>query len=475
MKRLHIIIGAVALAAMITPSVASASGFLVARFGGEQGHPTSSHPSAIYFNPAGLSLNSGTRVYVEGLFGTRSANYTRPTEAIDTVINEGDSSAGTPTNVSSANSGKATLSDLFAAPFAAVVSDLGIKNLGVAAGVYVPFGGSASWNQNSEYSDNNAYPGAVDGVQRWSSIEGKIQSLYVTLAGSYYIPKLRLSIGAGLNVVSTSVENIRARNASGTDDLVSSNGTMQEGRALVDVSNTALSVGAGVIWRPTDAVSVGVSYQSRPNFGTTNLKGTLQTKLSLASPSTSDIALRWPLPDVVRAGVAFRPTRRSEVRVFGDFTRWSVLDNHCAMTMETAEMGCLLDEEGRVDPNGASVAFNIPRRWEDTFGLRAGGSYWLNAEREVFVGLGYDGNAIPDTTIGPDIPDSKKMTASIGGRVLLTPELRLSATFTQVIYFEREVELRDESPFEGLSRLPDHAGSYQQSVSLFNMGVEYMF
>ena len=34
---------------------ASASGFFVARFGGEHGHPTTDNPTAMYYNPA-LSL-----------------------------------------------------------------------------------------------------------------------------------------------------------------------------------------------------------------------------------------------------------------------------------------------------------------------------------------------------------------------------------------------------------------------------------
>jgi len=475
MKRLQMIIVAVGVAATVTPNVADASGFMVARFGGEQGHPTTSHPSAIYFNPAGLSLNSGTRVYVEGLFGTRSQGYTRPTTAIDNVVTDGDPVAGTPTSATSANAGEAKLSNLFAAPFAAVVSDLGIKNLGVAAGIYVPFGGSASWDENGEYSGDDAYPGAVDGVQRWSNIEGEIQSLYATLAGSYYFPKLRLAVGVGFNAVFTKSRNIRARNAAGTDDLLASNGAMQEGRASLDITGTSMSLGAGVIWQPTDKLRVGVSYQSRPNFGTTTLKGELRAKLSLATPTTTDIVVRWPLPDVIRAGATFRPTKRTEVRVFGDFTRWSVLDNHCAMAMDSADRGCLLDDRGNADPSGASIVFNIPRHWEDAFGLRVGGSYWLSEKRELFAGLGYDGNAIPDTTIGPDITDQEKMTASLGGRMLLTSELRLSLTFTQVIYFTRDVEVRAASPFDGISRLPDFAGSYTQSVSLFNLGAEYMF
>ena len=43
---------------MVTSDIL-ASGFYVARFGGEHGHPTTDNLSAIYYNPAGLSLGLG--------------------------------------------------------------------------------------------------------------------------------------------------------------------------------------------------------------------------------------------------------------------------------------------------------------------------------------------------------------------------------------------------------------------------------
>jgi len=475
MRRINLTILAVAVAATLAPGVARASGFLVARFGGEQGHPTTTHGSAIYFNPAGLALTSGTRIYAEGMFGTRTASYYRPTAAIDNLVPEGDSGGGTPGVVSSANSGTATLSNPFAAPFAAVVSDLGVRNLGVGIGVYVPFGGAASWDSNSEYTGNDMYPGAVDGVQRWWSIEGSIQSIYTTAAVSYYLPEARLALGAGLNVIRTEVRTIRARNAIGTDDLVASDGSPQEGRALLDAHNMTMSVGIGAIWQPVDALFVGVSYQSRPNFKTTNLKGKLTTKLGLSAPSETDVALRWPLPDVFRAGVTIRPVPRLELRVFGDYVRWSVVDDHCTMTMSTMSRGCKIDDQGNAMSDGATVVVNIPRRWKDAMGVRMGASYWLSSAREIFAGLGYDGSAIPDETLGPDIIDQDKMTASVGTRIEVARHMRLAGTFTQVFYFKRQLAARDEPTFEGISRTPDQAGTYKQSVSVFNLGLEYLF
>ena len=89
MRRANFIIVATVLVAVVTPNLASGSGFLVARFGGEHGHPTTHHPAAIYFNPAGLALNKGTHIYAEGLLGFRTVTYTRPVAAIDSLARGG--------------------------------------------------------------------------------------------------------------------------------------------------------------------------------------------------------------------------------------------------------------------------------------------------------------------------------------------------------------------------------------------------
>lgn len=466
---------AAAFAATAAQSPAHASGFLVARFGGEQGHPTTDHPSAIYYNPAGLALGSGTRIYAEGLFGFRTASYDRPEAAIDNVVADGAMETGTPQSAVAANSGKATLSNLVAAPFVAIVSDLGVHNLGVGVGAYVPFGGSAEWDTNDAFAGDDTYPGAVDGVQRWASISGSIRSLYLTAAGAYRIPGLNLSFGAGVNVVLNSVDTVRARNASGTDDLLASTGNIQEGRSIIDASNVNVSFGVGAIWQPSDKLMVGVSYQSRPNYGKNNLKGDLRTKLGIASTSNDKIEIRWPLPDVARAGLRIMPSKRTELRLFGEFVRWSVVDNHCIMTADTASKGCQLTATGAGTPDGATILTNIPRHWKDTFGLRAGGSYWLNKATELFAGLGYDGNAVPDSTAAADIIDMPKISLAGGARFDLTDSLRLSGTYTQVVYFQRDVPLRSGPPLASASRVPDGAGTYKQSVGVLIVGAEYMF
>lgn len=468
---------------------AAAGGFLVARFGGEHGHPTTDNPTAIYYNPAGLSLGTGTRLYLDGNFAWRTFTYDRDPDAIDNPQPAGEASANTPRGTAgkdgvAANSGEAKLANFIASPFAAVVTDFGVKGLGVGASFSVPFGGTSVWDDGQASEE---YPGSVDGTQRWWVIEGTIQSIYLTGAAAYEIPDTRLSIGLAVNTVLSKVHTVRARNTDGTDNLVVGD-QLQEGRALVEVSGVDLSIGFGLLWQPLDNLWIGASYQSQPGFGEQKLEGdgTIIVGKSEIDGKKTKMEFFQELPDVVRLGARYRPTPVSEIRLFGDYQRWSVFTEQCFLNADIQGRSCTPGADGVVD---GKIAI-IPRDWEDTFGVRAGYSHWLGST-EVLGGLGYDSNAVPDDTIDPSLYDTDKVTASLGARfVLIENALHLGATFTQVVYFERTVDARPKktladgtntiSDISGTSikehrRGPDAAGTYSTAVSLLNLNVEYAF
>lgn len=462
MKRFVVLAAA---AAIVLPSVrASASGFLAARFGGEHGHPTTSNPTALYYNPAGLALATGTRLYLSGTFAYRTASYDRPSDVIDNI-----GTPGTPEDAVDANSGEATLANFLVSPFAAVTSDLGIENLGVGLGFYAPFGGQSEWDKNDKYRGNDAYPGAVDGPQRWWSIDGTIRALYFTAGGAYRIPDLRLSLGVGVNLVKSEVNTGRARNSNGSDDMVTDTGALQEGRSLIDASGWSLGLGAGVIWEPVENLFVGLSYQSQPGFGEQSLEGTLKTALGTGPADEEDIELRQALPDVVRLGLRYR-TLPWEYRLFGEYVRWSVFERQCLVS--AGSPACDLAPDGAARSDG--IILNIPRDWHDSWGLRGGVSHWFSENVEVFLGAGYDGNAASDEGLDAALIDMPKVTGALGGRfALLDGVLAIQPTLTQVYYFERTIE--NPKRFAPPSRTPDNSGVYNQSVTTLDLAVEYTF
>jgi long-chain fatty acid transport protein len=435
---------------------ALASGFSTARFGGEHGTPVTTNPTAIYYNPAGIAESTGVHIFLDGNIAFRAATWTHAPEATDDV------------SVPGANDGEATLFNVVAAPMLGASAKLG--DLAIGGGFYVPFGGSATWDQNEAFEGDARYPGPLDGVQRWHSISGSIQSMYFTLAGAYDIKSIGLSLGVSGNLISSSVKTLRARTAS------SDNTVAAEGRSLIDVSGLQFSAAFGAMLEAVpEKLWIGASYQAAPNFsGKVQLDGTLVNNLSGTPDAPVDVTLHQGLPDVIRLGVRFAAAEGMELRLHGDYTRWSLMDRQC-LTPKGKE--CQLNEDGSssAPPEEAPIV-NLPRGWNDAFGVRAGLSYWPTESAELFSGIGYDSNAIPDETLDPSIMDYDDVSVGLGGRFAIGDHLHLAASYTHFFAVQRDTTGKstiDDKPIP--SRSPDAGGLFTQTIGVVNLNLDVGF
>lgn len=456
---------------------ARAGGFATGRYAGEHGHVATDHTTAIYFNPAGLALGVGWRLYVEGILAWRTVEYRRPEGAIDNIT-EGEGEAGTPADAVGVNAGKATLSDIVAAPFLGVATDLGVPNLGVGLGFYAPFGGQSKWDKNDDYTGDSEFPGAEDGVQRWHVIEGEIRVLYTTLAGAYRLPGPRLSLGASVSLIRSNIWTVRARTVQGTDDVISAVGDVAEGRSLVDVSGYSVGASLGVNWEAMPGLWVAASYQSQPGFGNSTQSGTLTNKFGSGPSDESEIRFEQALPDIARLGIRYQPMSQLELRMSGDYQRWSVFEHQCFLLASSDNANCALNENGEALDEAEGIIVNIPREWDDSFGVRVGASWWFTPDLEVNGGVNFDSNAVPDRTIDASLLDQNKLIAIAGVRWAAIPQsLIIALTANNAFYFDRTVAPRDQGEIGTLSPsvVPDGAGRYSQNVLFFNLGAEYRF
>lgn len=450
---------AVALAALggtlAVSSLAQAAGFAAARFGGEHGNVTETNPTALYFNPGAIGLSEGLHLYVDGTLALRRLTWTHPASPNDVPD---------PVGAEGANAGKAELLNVFGAPMLGATLRLGDFALGAA--VYVPFGGRAHWSKNDDFAGGAEYPLATDGVQRWHSIEGALTYVYGTLGVAYRWGKL--SVGASANLVSSSVVSKKAKNPLNQGDP----DTEREGRVELDVSGIQGSFGAGALLEVLEQqLWLGASYQAQPGLGPMQLSGTLTIDhrgSSVPYPVTFDQAL----PDIVRLGARFRPAPSVELRLFGDMTRWSVMKTQC---VAVEEHPCVVDATG-ADAGDSGVLLNLRRKWQDTFGVRAGVSHWFNPALELFVGAGFETAAVPDATLDPELADSQIVSGALGGRLQLFDTWFFGASFTHLQYLNRDNTGKSELTNAVLpTRRADGGGQYSQFVSILNANIEKTF
>lgn len=435
---------------------AQGAGFAAARFGGEHGNVTATNPTALYFNPAGLAFSSGTRLFLDGTLALRHASWTHAAAATDPAE---------PAGAMGANVGKATLFNVFGGPMFGASTRLG--ELGLGMSVSVPFGGRAKWNRNETFAASAMFPLAADGVQRWHGIEGSLTFIYVTAGAAYRLGPL--AIGVTGNFIRSSVKSTQAKTPTGDGDP----DLAREGRAVLDVSGNQGSFAVGAMAEVVEEqLWLSASYQAQPGLGTMRLDGTLTTVYQ-GGNTPFPASFHQALPDITRVGARYRPSARAEVRVFGEFARWSVMQTQCA---GLRGQECAVDPTGADASQGASVLQNLRRKWNDSVALRASASHWLASGTELFAGLGLETAAVPDATLDPGLADANNISAALGGRFRLMDTLFLAGSYTHIQYQDRNTRgasrLPDASP---PTKRPDGGGHYTQWIGLFNLNVEKQF
>jgi long-chain fatty acid transport protein len=449
----RIVFGAACALALVTAdSTARAGGFDSSRIGGERGHAASPTPFAVYYNPAALSGTRKVHLAADFTLALHSASYERS-----------ESTVPEPADAKGANVGTAKLFDVLAGP--SLAGSLRMGDFAVGLGFFAPMSGSMSWDGNTKFNGNSQYPGAQDGVARWHQIEGDQMTLYSSLAASYVLPSLRLSFGAGGNLVYATTRLIRAKTAPNLDSLGN------EGRIDLDVDGIVGSFSAGVMWEAlAEQLWIGASYQAPPGlYDGMVLKGKVRTYLT--GDETKKVELHQSLPDIVRLAVRYKADRY-ELRAFGDYTRWSVMEDQC---LATAGGSCALDEHGASAVGPGEIIANQVRRWKDSFGARLGASYWLSPEWETFVGLGYDSNAIPSPYLEAGTLDGHDLSAAVGGRLLLGSHTALALSYTHVQTLTRTVTNSRLDNLHGESKMPSAEGEYKQWLGMFNSVIEVYF
>jgi long-chain fatty acid transport protein len=473
----------VSAAALLLPSgEAAASGLSAARFGGEHGHPTADNPTAIYYNPAGIALKPGTRIFLDGNLAFRRASYDRPESAIN------DPGGGTPSDALDANAGQARLQNTLFSPFFGASSDLGTKVFAVGAAAYFPFGGQAVWGQNTKYAGDSAYPGAIDGVQRWYTIDGKIRSMYLTGAMALTIPQIGLSIGLTGSAIRSETNTIRARNGDGSDDLIDPTfNNLKEGRSWLTASGWQAGFSVGAIWSWRQRLWIGSSYTSQPNVvGGMTLKGTLHNALTTQAPVSSPIELTQTLPEIIRLGFRVRPTERFELRLFADYTRWSVFDKQCVLDANVKGRACDFagadtaltkpEDFGGDAPGNNGTIQHLPRFWKDAGGVRLGASYWVLPKLEAYAGLGYDSSAVRPETLDAALMDMDKLSFSLGARWQIIRNLAMALTITDIAYLKVDTKGKNIlNKFKAPTRQADANGVYRQNILLANLYLDVAF
>ncbi|MEY2933498.1 MAG: hypothetical protein RL033_4247 [Pseudomonadota bacterium] len=399
---------AVLVAALLSTSGAQASGFHVdeqdSRATGRSGAVVArgENSSAVYYNPAGLAELHGVQIQA-------GASVVRPTAEFTDQANGA---------VTEANTDSFVLPQVFASWRASPLVALGI-------GVYSPYGLAMDWPASS--------PG------RASVRQAELQTLFITPAWalnlSRWVPGL--SVGLGPDLVPAAVRLVRDI-PFGTDV------------ADVQLSGDAFGIGGhgGISYQPPALPqwSFGLAYRSplelefkgRADFDAPDaFRGSL--------PPDGDVRTALTLPQMVLAGVAFRPLPGCEIELDGNWRGWSSYDR--------------LDVEL---PDGQVQS--SPKNWRNSYTVRLGAEYAFLDRWVARVGGAWDQTPVPESTLDFQLPDVDRwaLSAGFGARI----SSAVTADLGALVVLPRQRQTGSGDPLE-----PPVKGRFEIAAWVFGLSV----
>jgi long-chain fatty acid transport protein len=405
--------------------------------------------SAIFFNPAGLALQTNTVVSGELTGVAPRGTFTNSTTGLVSSLNNR------------------------IIPVPSAYGATPIHHFVVGVGVFAPYGLVTDWPNTSE--------------GRFLGYFSSIRSYYIqpTIAARV---NNHVLVGGGVDITHTSLELRRRVDLSttpiaGTPFTFGALGVPQgTDFADVDLTGSSNTVGGhlGVIVQATDMVSFGARYLFRQHVDVTNgqvATTQIPTNLVLRVPlpglpagtpidaivrpafapggplSNQTATTSLPLPDQFVAGVAVSPTQKLKLLADYQWTHWSLFDS-ITIVNQVAPPTILVES------------------YSNTNGVRVGGEYDIGL---AIVRAGFDvhGAGAPDQSVTPVLPEAarKEFAAGIGWPIGST--MRIDVAYMFVSQDDRAGRTTDGGPAVPTAALNN--GTFHYFANLFSAGFSIHF
>ena len=454
-------------------SLAGAASLDNLEVGGPWGTPTASDATALWWNPAGMAMGSGTRLIIDVERAIATVNYVRADPY---------------------NGGLDVYETFGTIPFGGVVTDFGVKGLGVGIGGGAPI---ARGGEEKQAGGSGAY----------HMIMGATQQANFML-GAAYSPDPLISLGVTGMLVKGTWEGIIAfQNVTDLDENISALGqesgytdAMIEDLSYAAIVQyepleaTAMRAAIGLASQPIDDLEIGASWV----FGTT-LVHTGGVTLNFSCPPQSDTLGRFgaeaygicdesikansdvtfAIPHRLRMGVAYTINELVRAELMGGWTGWSALDGFDIVMRDTAKLNDLDNPE-------TTALIEKDRFWARD----NENSTWFALDTKTYVGerwtLGaralHDRAAVPDSTMSPNNYDANTTTLTGLVAVSIIDQLEIGVRATHYMVATRVVTdsaygvTLDEANAKAPAYFyPQMNGTYDSSISRFGLTLRGSF
>jgi len=324
-------------------------------------------PSAIYFNPAGLTQ-------LEGYNFMAGATY---------VSQPGSKFSGITPLTGGQHETERQKALTYLIPNMYFTSMNKENGIAWGVGVFVPYG---LGQQYKSWSDS---------IFRNQTVKIELMTFVLNPTIAYKVNEY-FSIGAGINYM-------HGRANLGQTPVLAPLGNLYN--LELDGSDDAWGYNMGILIKPTQNLRIGVSYRSAfelkiKNGDVTirNLNPYYNTGLLGAAPSNMTGSATVNMPATFAIGVAYTIDRLT-LEANADWTLWS---KYKKLPISFSNQVPTLTNQ------------DLEKNWKDVCALRFGMQYQVTDPLALRAGVVYDPSPVPKETMGPELPDSYRMNYMIG-------------------------------------------------------------
>jgi len=376
-------------------------------------------PSAVQFNPAGLTQLKGDYVRV-GYTSAIPRNFR--TDA------NGDTSNAQVDN--------------FLVPNLYFVNSTKSENWKFGLGVTSPYGLGTDW--------------ADDSFARFQTTESSLQVLQINPTVAYKYNDT-ISLGFGIDYIMSETSSHK-RIADGTGPGGSSGvGGFGDFHAKGDDDGWGYNI--GLLIKPSDKHSIGISYRSKVDLtykGTISMTNMSSGIYSSVFPDNYETGMesKLALPQTISLGYAFKPNQKWTVEADGIWTDWS----------------CVQEDFAKYTEEGDSTRLSIlndgnplSKNWHSTMSYGVGVKYQTTDKLVLRCGYLYAETPVPAANFEPSMIDMEVHCVSLGAGYALKKDLTVDAAYFGGFYKDRYITN------DVASASSDLDGMYEAYVNVFSI------
>jgi len=318
----------------------------------------------------------------------------------------------------------------------------------VGIGAYTPFGSELHYASNWE--------------GRYALTDINLRSIFAQVTASYAITP-QLSVGAGLVMLAYGDVDLQK-----DVPLSAQSGAPTPHVTLNGKAQKTFGYNAGILFKPSDKLSVGVSYRSQVDAkiksGDVRLRDVIAATGS--NFTATNFAATLPLPATATVGVAIMPNEKLTISADANLVFWSAY-----RTLDFTFSG-----NNGYGPNaglvGGSTTSSAKRFYQDALCFRLGGQYQVTSGLTVRAGGFYDMAAVKDGYITPETPDADRIGLTAGFTYEFASRFGIDGSFLFEDFLKRSQSQADLLNNGTTDRV---AGTYKTTIAVPGVGLYVKF